>query len=107
MKNYENGFVRKLSVEEASVYHPRTWYFAHHGVQKPYKPGQWRPVMNASLEYMGTSLNKCNLGPKHFGASTVKPAKYSFLVSNSSARLDNVVDHARSHLLWALQPYYN
>ena len=56
--------VRKLTSEEASVYHPRTWYLKHHGVQKPYKPGQWRPVMDASAEYLGTSLNKCLLqGP--------------------------------------------
>jgi len=57
-KNTANGFARKLTREEAAIHHPRIWYIHHHGVVKPYKPDKVRPVMDASFEHHGTSLNK-------------------------------------------------
>ena len=55
-------YARKMTLEEANVASPRTWYLPIHPVVNPNKPGKVRVVNDAAAKYQDESLN-LNLRP--------------------------------------------
>ncbi len=53
----QNGYIRKLSPEEAKSPSPVTWYLPHHPVVNPRKPERLRRVYDASAVFNGLFLN--------------------------------------------------
>jgi len=60
----EKGYARKLTVAQASVETPHTWYIPHFAVTNVHKPGKIRMVFDAACKSQGVSLNSSLLkGP--------------------------------------------
>ncbi|XP_055615272.1 uncharacterized protein LOC129761561 [Toxorhynchites rutilus septentrionalis] len=60
----QNGYIRRLSPNEISEAHPRTWYLPIFPVVNPNKPGKFRIVWDAAAAVKGISLNSVLLtGP--------------------------------------------
>ena len=51
------GHARKLTREEAEKQSDKTWYFPHHPVVSPNKPGKLRVVFDAAAKFSETSLD--------------------------------------------------
>ncbi len=51
------GYAKRLSRDEASAPVKHQWFFPHHPVTNPNKPGKIRRVFNAASKFKGASLN--------------------------------------------------
>ena len=54
--DFEKGYIKKLTKEEANAPVKQKWYLPHHPVLNPSKPGKVKRVCDAA-KFQGSSLN--------------------------------------------------